>query len=222
MSGEFVHRPGGLRLRGGRRPAATGPRSVRDERDSAPYVGRSVVVHDDFDWGDDRKIGRALARHRRSTSCTSRGSPQLHDRIPEELRGHVRRARPPRGHRLPARPRRHRGGAAADPAVRLRAAARRARAEQLLGLQHDRLLRPARGVLLLGRPRRAGHRVQADGEELPRGRHRGLPRRRLQPHGRGRRRRADAELPRARRPRLLQAGRRTARGQPGNRTPTGT
>ena len=33
----------------------------------------------------------------------------------------------------------------------------RARPDQLLGLQHDRLLRPARGVLLLGRPRPAGH-----------------------------------------------------------------
>jgi isoamylase len=28
--------------------------TVRDERDSAPYVPRGVVVRDDFDWGDDR------------------------------------------------------------------------------------------------------------------------------------------------------------------------
>jgi glycogen operon protein len=28
--------------------------SLKDSRDSAPYVPRSVVVHDDFPWGDDR------------------------------------------------------------------------------------------------------------------------------------------------------------------------
>ena len=63
---------------------------------------------------------------------------------------------------------------------------------QLLGLQLDRLLRPARRRTLRRRPRRAGHRVQADGEALPRRRHRGDPRRRLQPHRRGRARRPDA------------------------------
>ena len=54
-------------------------------------------------------------------------------------------------------------------------------------------------------------RVQADGQELPPGRHRGDPRRRLQPHRRGRLGRADVLLPRARRPRLLQAGRHRPR-----------
>ncbi len=29
----------------------------RDDRDSAPHVPKSVVVHDDFDWGDDRPPG---------------------------------------------------------------------------------------------------------------------------------------------------------------------
>ena len=60
--------------------------AVRDERDSAPYVGRSVVVHDTFDWGDDQKIG---ARWRDSVvyELHVKGFTQLHDRIPEELRG---------------------------------------------------------------------------------------------------------------------------------------
>ena len=66
------------------------------------------------------------------------------------------------------------------------------------------------------RPRRAGHRVQADGPEPARGRPRGDPRRGLQPHRRGRPRRADALLPRARRLRLLQARRTPAT------TPTST
>ena len=104
----------------------------------------------------------------------------------------VRRAGHAGGHRLPARPRRHRGRAAAGPPVRLRAGAGGARAGQLLGLQLDRLLRPARRLLRLRRPRPAGHRVQADGEGVPRRRHRGDPRRRLQPHRRGRAARADA------------------------------
>ena len=61
-------------------------RHVRDERDSAPYVGRSVVVHDDFDWGDDRPLRR---RWRDSViyELHVKGFTALHDRIPEELRG---------------------------------------------------------------------------------------------------------------------------------------
>ena len=40
------------------RAAQRGPRS---DVDSAPYVPRSVVVHDDFDWGDDDEV---RPRHR--------------------------------------------------------------------------------------------------------------------------------------------------------------
>ena len=60
--------------------------TVRDERDSAPYVGRSVVVHDTFDWGDDAKIG---ARWRDSVvyELHVKGFTELHDRIPEQVRG---------------------------------------------------------------------------------------------------------------------------------------
>ena len=66
--------------------------------------------------------------------------------------------------------------------------ARAARSRQLLGLQHARLLRPGR-ALRDGRPRRAGARVQGDGEGAASRGNRGAARRRLQPHRRGRPRR---------------------------------
>ena len=53
----------------------------------------------------------------------------------------------------------------------------------------------------------SGGRAQAGGEGAARGRHRGDPRRGLQPHRRGQRARAHAELPRHRQPRLLLSSR---------------
>ncbi|GAA1372369.1 glycogen debranching protein GlgX [Streptomyces beijiangensis] len=60
--------------------------TVRDERDSAPFVPKGVVVHDDDDWSDD---------HRPKTPWADsviyevhvRGFTQRHPGIPEELRG---------------------------------------------------------------------------------------------------------------------------------------
>ena len=58
----------------------------RSTLDSATAMPRSVVVDDDFDWGDD-------APHRRRWRDTViyelhvKGMTQLHDRVPEELRG---------------------------------------------------------------------------------------------------------------------------------------
>ncbi|SCF60447.1 glycogen operon protein, partial [Streptomyces sp. DconLS] len=60
--------------------------TVRDERDSAPYIPKGVVVHDDDDWSDD---------HRPKTPWADsviyelhvRGFTKLHPGIPEELRG---------------------------------------------------------------------------------------------------------------------------------------
>ena len=65
--------------------------------------------------------------------------------------------------------------------------------DQLLGLQHDRLLRPPRRLLGRGprrAARRAGRRVQGDGRRPARRRARGRARRRVQPHRRGRPHRA--------------------------------
>ncbi len=168
---------------------------------------RSVVVHDEFDWGPDGDP--PLRRRWRDTADLRAARQGLHPAAPGDPRGapwHVRRPRPPDRDPLPQRARRHRRRAPPDPPVLLRASALRARPGQLLGLQLPRLLRPARGLLLLRRPRPAGHRVQADGQGVPRGGHRGDPRRGLQPHRRGSRHRAVAVVPRSGRSRHVQAG----------------
>ena len=190
VSGELVQDPAIFGYTVGRL------RRSRDFLDSAGKVPLSVVVDDRFDWGDDTPRATPVARHRHLRAARQGHDPAARPGARGAARN-VRRAGDPGGHRLPARPRRDRGRAAANPPVRHRAGGRRARADQLLGLQLDRLLRPTRGVLLQRGPRPAGHRVQGDGQGPPRSRPRGDPRRGLQPHGRGRGHRADAELPRA-------------------------
>ncbi|QNN52015.1 glycogen debranching protein GlgX [Nocardioides mesophilus] len=59
---------------------------TRDERDSAPYVPRSVVVHDPFDWGDDRSPKVRLT-DTVVYELHVKGFTKLHDRVPEHLRG---------------------------------------------------------------------------------------------------------------------------------------
>ena len=84
VSGEFRTEPpvfGHLRTDDGKdRP------EVRDERDSAPYVAKGVVVHDDFDWGGERPMQRRW-RDTVIYELHVKGFTKLHDRIPEELRG---------------------------------------------------------------------------------------------------------------------------------------
>ncbi|PUA80366.1 glycogen debranching protein GlgX [Nocardioides currus] len=58
----------------------------RSTLDSAPYVPRSVVVDDTFDWGDDVKHGRRW-RDTVIYELHVKGMTRLHDRVPEELRG---------------------------------------------------------------------------------------------------------------------------------------
>jgi glycogen debranching enzyme GlgX len=59
-----------------------------NRQDSAPFMAKSVVVHDDFDWGDDD-----LVRPRVRLTDTViyelhvKGFTKLHDRVPEHLRG---------------------------------------------------------------------------------------------------------------------------------------
>ncbi len=63
-------------------------RGAPDERDSAPSVQRSVVVADDFDWGDDAQV-----RPHTSWADTViyelhvKGFTQQHPDVPQELRG---------------------------------------------------------------------------------------------------------------------------------------
>ena len=67
------------------RAAQRGPRC---EADSAPYVQRSVVVHDDFDWGDDDLVRpHTLWTDTSSTSCTSRASRRPTRRCPRSCAG---------------------------------------------------------------------------------------------------------------------------------------
>ena len=105
---------------------------------------------------------------------------------------HVRRHLPPGHDRAPQGPRRHRDRADAGAPVRAGHHAGGPGAVELLGLQHDRLLRAAQRLLRHRPARPAGAGVQVDGEGAARGRHRGDPRRGLQPHRRG-------QPPRARR-----------------------
>jgi glycogen operon protein len=58
----------------------------RSDTDSAPYVPRSVVVADDFDWGDDQPLRRRW-RDTVIYEMHVKGMTKLHDRVPEELRG---------------------------------------------------------------------------------------------------------------------------------------
>ena len=54
--------------------------------DSAPYVPRSVVVYDDFQWGADTPPRRRW-RDTVIYEMHVKGMTALHDRVPEELRG---------------------------------------------------------------------------------------------------------------------------------------
>ncbi len=121
---------------------------------------------------------------------------------------HLRGPRAPGADRAPHRARGDRAGADAGPSVRQRPPAGRHGPQQLLGLQHGRLLRPAQRVRLLGRPRPAGAGVQVGRQGAARGGDRGDPGRGLQPHRRGQPSGPDAVLQGAGQPLVLPAGRR--------------
>jgi glycogen debranching enzyme GlgX len=61
---------------------------TRNEQNSAAHMAKSVVVHDDFDWGDDDRV-RPRVRMTDTViyELHVKGFTQLHDRVPEELRG---------------------------------------------------------------------------------------------------------------------------------------
>ena len=143
-----------------------------------------------------------------------KGFTPLHDRVPEELRGTYAGLAHPRGHRLPQRPRRHRGRAAAGAPVRLRAGARRARADATTGATTRSASSPrTRRTAPAGDRGQQVTEFKAMVKALPRGRARGDPRRRLQPHRRGRPARADA---------VASAGSTTSATTSGSRRPGST
>ena len=135
------------RTRGRSRATSSTTRAVYadNDADSAPYVPRSVVIHDAFPWGDDHPPQRALGRHGHLRAARQ----GLHHAASRTSRRSCAAPTPGLAHpaaiELPDVARRHRGRAAADPPLRLRAAPAAARLRQLLGLQLDGLLRPARG-----------------------------------------------------------------------------
>ncbi|MGO9754922.1 MAG: glycogen debranching protein GlgX [Solirubrobacteraceae bacterium] len=71
-------------------PAVYGHVSDNPDRasgsDSAPYVPRSVLLAEDFDWGPDRSPGRALADSI-FYEVHVKGFTKLHPDVPEQLRG---------------------------------------------------------------------------------------------------------------------------------------
>ena len=146
----------------------------------------------------------------------------VHGRAPRRpggAPGHVRRSGARGRAGPPDRAGRHHGRVAAGAPQRARGLPARPGTDQLLGLQHHRLLRPPRG-LLGGRPRRqargAGRRVPGDGGRPARCRPGGRARRGVQPHRRERPPRADAVPPRHRQHRLLPARSRRPRPLPGH------
>jgi glycogen operon protein len=60
--------------------------TVRDNRDSAPYTARSVVVHDDDDWSDDRRPKTPWAETVLYELHVA-GFTRRHPGVPPELRG---------------------------------------------------------------------------------------------------------------------------------------
>ena len=146
------------RRRGGLDGRGAAQRGPRDDVDSAPYVPRSVVVHDDFDWGDDEQVAAA---HRWTDTVIYelhvKGFTRCTPTCPRSSAAPTPASPPTPRVRLPQGPRRHHRRAAAGAPERVRAATSARRADELLGLQLDRVLRAAQRLQLDRRPRPAGH-----------------------------------------------------------------
>jgi pullulanase/glycogen debranching enzyme len=95
-------------------------------RDSAALVPKSVVVHDQFDWGEDRSPAVAWPDTR-----------------------HLCRAGAPSSYRLPDTARSHHHRAPARAPLCQRAGTTSPRIVELLGLQHARLLRTTRWLFVV-------------------------------------------------------------------------
>ena len=65
---------------------AAGDPNQADDSDSAPYVPRSVLVSEDFDWGQQHRPSRAMADSI-FYEVHVKGFTQLHPDVPEPLRG---------------------------------------------------------------------------------------------------------------------------------------
>ncbi len=184
-------RPAHLRARRGRRPRGRPVRSgehARLRRLRAALGGRRHPGPVQPRPVDEPAVGAVVA-HRRLRGARSGADPPARQAAGRAAR-HLRGPCTPGCDRPPARAGHHRDRAAAHPRVRLGTTPGREGADQLLGLQHARVLRPARGLRHRGRPRgRAGGgagRAAHGDPRAARGGPRGAARRGLQPHVRGR------------------------------------
>ncbi len=183
------------------------PHGRASDVDSAPYVPRSVVVHDEFDWGGDAPAAAPVARH---------------GHLRAARQGLHRAARP--GARAAARDVRRARRAAPSPTTSATSASPRSSCCRCTSSSPSRRV-AERGLanywgynsIGFFAPHAAYSSAGDRGQQVTEFKqmvkafhdagHRGDPRRRLQPHRRGRRRRADAVLPRPRRPRSTTSGR---------------
>ena len=166
---------------------------------------RSVVIDTaDYDWEGDRPLNRPMSETIIYEMHVG-GFTQVAD-VGRQAPRHVRRRRSRRSRtcRRSASPRSNccRSSSSTRREVRAHEPGRRA-AAQLLGLQHGRLLRAALRLLRRAGAGRAPHRVPRHGQGAAQGRHRGDPRRRVQPHRRGQPPGPDDQLQGPRQRRLL-------------------
>ncbi len=172
-------------------------RSPQQRPGDAQVPSRRYRLH----LGGRPPAAATLARERDLRAARAR----LHHASPRRSRAPARDLRRP-GHpgrdRPPAPPRRHRRGAAPHPGLSHRSPPGGARAHQLLGLQHPRLLRPGSALSV---PADAD-RVQGLRAAPPRRGDRGDPGRGLQPHRRGKPSRAHPLLSRDRQRIVLSSG----------------
>jgi glycogen operon protein len=125
--------------------------------DSAGHVPLSLVTDPAFDWGDDAPLRRDYA-DTIIYEVHVKGFTMRHPAVPDSLRG-TYAGLAPGCHGASDATRCDRGGTAAGSSVRARRFSASARPDQLLGLQHDRVLRPASGLLFRGAFRIPGGQV---------------------------------------------------------------
>ena len=168
---------------------------------------RAAVVDPAFSWGGDAPPTHAVARHG-DLRVHVKGFTQQHPDVPQTLRGTYAGSRA-----APAIEHLQRLGVTAVELLPVHHVRRRPASWSTSGLRNYwgyntiGFFAPDTALLVAER-RGRGARVQDDGASAARGRHRGDPRRGLQPHRRRQSARADAVVPRHRQRRLLPARRR--------------
>ena len=152
--GQAAHRPVRARVRRAAQPQRRDLRPQRARRHGAQRRGLGAVRPEVGRRQRPVRLGRRLLPgHRLGGDGHLRGARQGDDDASPEGSAAPARDLPgpgaPRGHRAPAQARGHRRRAAADPPLHQRGPPAVDGPGQLLGLQHARVLRPARRLQLL-------------------------------------------------------------------------